>query len=237
MAFPLQSIPAGGSTILHSLSAALHRSSAVDAASIWSRCVPVTADDEVASWLVDSDVDPENVASIDLARALPRDLPLPGWARFAGKPWNESGCRLIVPFYSAEGTMASLYARLLKPNAAARPPRSFPPVDESRGYVMANPGAVEVLESSRWPEGHAWRTVIIAGGAVDFLQWASTVASAAPAVFGLVTGSWTGRIASRIPEGSRVIVRAHANPITERYALLITQHLKGRCEVIIRSNE
>ena len=101
---------------------------------------------------------------------------------------------------------------------------------------MANAMAVSLLRGRRqWPEGISWRTVIIAGGAADFFEWASAVAAGVPAVLGIIPGSWTRDLAARIPRGSRVIVRAFANPIASRYAHRVQDSLGRRCEVIVKT--
>ncbi len=93
-----------------------------------------------------------------------------------------------------------------------------------------------VTRASRAPAiGLALAAILVAGGAADFLDWATSVALERLAVFGLVPGSWTRGIASRIPTGCRVIVRAHQNPIASRYAHRVHEALASRCEVIVRA--
>jgi len=196
----------------------------------------VSADAEVAAWLATARIDAGVTDSFDLARALPRDLVLPAWASHKGQPWNVAGCRLILKLYSHEGSLTSLYARALKPVGDGNQKRTYPPVDGAIGFVMANDIGRELLRTAEWPSNHDWPTVIIAGGAIDFLDWAASVPSQAPAVLGIVTGSWTRRIAERIPNGARVIIRAHRNPITGRYAHRVSDHLGERCEVIVRTD-
>ena len=116
-----------------------------------------------------------------------------------------------------------------------RTAQSFPLIAGVGGRVMANGVGLHLLRKRQWPDDSTWRTVIITGGAVDFLEWSSSVRGEGPAVLGIVPGSWTTAIADRIPDGSRVVVRAHANPITGRYGHRVQEALHSRCEVIIRT--
>jgi hypothetical protein len=203
---------------------------------LWERCVPVSADPEVLTWIRATAID-ATFLSEDLARALPRDLALPEWASYGNKPWNVDGYRLILPLYSPRGELQSLYARALRPVVLGtiRTAQSFPVIAGVGGRVMANDIGLRLLRTRQWPGDSTWRTVIIAGGAVDFLEWSTSVRAEGPAVLGIVPGSWTTAIADRIPDGSRVVVRAHQNPITGRYAHRVAEALQSRCEVIIRT--
>ena len=202
---------------------------------LWDHCLPVTTDDEVAAWLESLRIDPRAVATLDLGRALPRELDAPAWARYGTVSWQGSNYRLLVPLYSAFGQLTALYARSLRPPIWTHGIRSIPPVIGPAGHVMADASALALLTRSAWPDDLSWHTVIIAGGAADFLEWASAVAEAAPAVLGIIPGSWTRELAARIPAGSRVIVRAYANPIASRYAHRVQDALGRRCEVIVKT--
>jgi hypothetical protein len=203
---------------------------------LWDRCLPVTSDDEVRAWLYSLQIDPFSVASLDLGRALPRTIDTPSWARYGSVTWQSSNYRLLVPLYSAVGQMTALYARSLRPPIWTHSIRSIPPVVGPAGHVMADASALALLRGSgEWPEDSSWRTVIVTGGAADFLEWASATAESAPAVLGIIPGSWTRELAARIPPGSRVIVRAHANPIASRYAHRVQDALGRRCEVIVKT--
>ena len=202
---------------------------------LWAECPQVTSDEEVMTWLGAHSIDPAAVAALDLARALPRDRPLPEWARYGIMPWNEGGYRVLVPLFDLEGRMAGLYARSLRPKFNGYWPRSYPPVSDPHGFVMGNASALELLRNRSWQEDSSWRTIVISGGAADFLDWASASALTPAAIFGIVPGSWSRHFANRIPDGCRVIVRAFENPITGRYAHRLSEALTPRCEVIVRT--
>ena len=203
---------------------------------LWDCCAPVTSDDEITAWLESLRIDPFCVGALDLGRALPRTIDTPVWARYGTSSWQASNYRLLVPLYDVGGQMTALYARSLRPPIWTHGIRSIPPVIGPTGLSMADASALALLRGSgEWPAESSWRTVIIAGGAADFLDWASAIAESAPAVLGIIPGSWTRELAARIPPGSRVIVRAHANPIASRYAHRVQDALGKRCEVIVRT--
>ena len=202
---------------------------------LWDRCLPVATDDEVSGWLAAHRIAATTVDAFELARVLPIDAEAPSWARYGAIPWKESGYRLLVPLYGPSGELEALYARSLRPIIYANGIRSYPPVTGASGFVMANAVGLSLLRSATWPTESSWRTVIVAGGAADYLDWATSVALEQVAVFGIVPGSWTRDVAGRIPTGSRVIVRAHQNPITGRYAHRVQDFLLPRCEVVVRT--
>jgi hypothetical protein len=75
----------------------------------------------------------------------------------------------------------------------------------------------------------------VAEGEPDFLTWAtrfSDADEAAPAVLGVVSGSWTTCIADRMPDGARMIVRTDHDEPGEKYAHTIQMTLRGRCTVL-----
>jgi hypothetical protein len=207
-----------------------------EALMLWESCVPIEKDHEVLSWMVACDIDPDSVGP-NMARALPRNIRLPQWACYGTQPWNAAGWRLILPLYNARGRMESVYARALRPImlGTIRTGQSFPVVDGAAGKIMANEIGLRLLERASWPGDSSWRTVILTGGAVDFLEWSSAVRGQGPAVLGIVPGSWTEQVASRIPDGTRIVVRAHKNPIAGRYAHRVQEALASRCEVIVRT--
>src|SRR5205823_14379369 len=112
---------------------------------------------------------------------------------------------------------------------------SAPGVAGPGGLAMAPASARALPRSGRAPDARPWPTVTVAGGAVDFLEWATSYRDPAPAVLGMIPGTWTSDMAGRIPDGYRIIVRTHENPIAQRYAERITEMLGTRCNVVVRT--
>jgi hypothetical protein len=76
--------------------------------------------------------------------------------------------------------------------------------------------------------------VFVVEGAPDFLTWAARygdAAEGAPAIIGVIAGSWTEAIAGRIPSGCRVLVMTHNDPAGDKYAAAIINSLLGHCSV------
>ena len=81
-----------------------------------------------------------------------------------------------------------------------------------------------------WP-----RQVVVSEGVPDFLTWATHYGDAAedaPALIGVISGSWSLELAATIPDGSRVIVRTHHDKAGDTYAETIRASLARRCKVL-----
>lgn len=209
----------------------------VEVASLWFACLPVLEIPEAASVLRSRGLSPEAVELHDLARALPENCPLPRWARFAGRTWNETGHRLVLPVFDEHGNMRSLRAwRVLD---EGQMPKRLPPAGhKAGGLVLANALGRMMLETSTrpewWPDGAPFR-VVIAEGEPDFLTWATRTSDAvelAPAVLGISgSGAWSQAIADRIPSGTRVLIRSDLDEAGERYAREIARTIGARCDL------
>jgi len=206
-------------------------------AALWASCRPVAHDPEVSAWLTSRGLDPGDVESFDLARALPPDAVLPPWAQSRGRSWRETGHRCILPMFDERGDLASVRSRRV---AGDDGPKTLPPAGyRLGGLVMADALGRQLLASGQpphfWPRKEALR-IIVTEGEPDFLTWATAFSDAhltAPAVVGIVAGSWTDGVAARIPDGSRVIVRTHHDDAGEAYAGAVFGALaQGRATVV-----
>lgn len=196
---------------------------------LWGAGAPVGDDPAVCAWLVSRGLDLSQIELWNLARALPADS-LPGWARVGRASWFESGYRVMIPLYDAQGRMRSLRARSLSRTNDIKEvaPSGF----QVAGLVMACPLAVQALTGSG-PYDVVQRFLIVEGG-VDFLTWAccqSDATEEGPAVLGVFSGSWTTDLAERIPAGMRVTFRYHHDDAGRRYLLKVGKTLEKRCNV------
>ncbi len=193
----------------------------------WGRCLSVMEDTHVAVQLAARSLAPELIAGRDLARALPPRGRLPRWAFGGGASWRARH-RVIVPLFGPSGALESLHARDLAVDAR-RPKGLSPGGLEVRGLVFADANGRALLRGASAAEA----TVILAEGVPDFLTWAtrSHETGGAPAVLGILPGSWTDEVAARIPDGARVLVRTHDDAAGEGYADKIVATLVGRCRV------
>jgi hypothetical protein len=171
----------------------------------------------------------EHIESWDLCRAIPLDAKLPWWACSRGGSWTQTGHRLLFPLRDHEGRGVSFRARCIDPN---RTPKSLAPAGFSvRGLLLADPLGVQLLSGSV-PSWWDPRKIIISEGEMDWMIWAGRQKETdpqGPACFAVEAGSWNQELASRIPDGSAVVLRTHHDPAGVRYAEKIAETLQGRC--------
>ena len=193
---------------------------AEEVAALWAACLPVLDDPEVAAWLRDKrGLDAGEVEARDLARALPKGRRVPRWARFMGTAWNEAaqGFRVLFPMFDSAGRMVCLRARALAPQAANGSDKAAAPAgSEVRGLVLANSLGRLLLSGAPLGDGSsaaelvARAGLVVAEGEPDFLTlatWWSDRDTTAPAVLGVVAGSWradSAELAEKVPDGCRV---------------------------------
>jgi hypothetical protein len=186
---------------------------------VWSRASAVSDAPDVAPWFRARALSSGAVTDFDLCRRLPAGH-LPSWARIRNQPWSSAGYVMVFPTFDAWGRLRSLRAGRLDDGSPKRvAPRNYTTV----GLVMADPVAMNLLR--RRGEGTWWQKpclrIVVTEGEPDFLTWASAASDAdedAPAVFGLVSGSWTPEMGAAIPAGSKVIIRTHVDIAGQRYA-------------------
>lgn len=212
------------------------RPPAQEVRALWGAASSVDKDPAVAAWLQSRALTARRsgwIVDRDLARALPPSAELPSWCRFQGRPWSETGHRLVVSMFGPTGCPESLRARNIfldcPPGEKAAAPAGF----AVAGLCMADPLARLVLQDGAAPSWwHGPLRIVVAEGEADFLTWATHFSDAdeeARAVIGVVAGSWTPEIAARVPDGSRVVIRTHADEAGDRYADRIAETLTGRC--------
>jgi hypothetical protein len=177
---------------------------------------------------------PETVEERDFARALPPTGILPRWMHCPrrdredlGPSWLAGSYRLVVPMRGPGGEIESLHARTLE--KGAEPKAASPAGASVAGLVMADAAAVTMLRGDHQPA-----QLVITEGVPDFLTWATRWSDAdedAPAVLGVIAGSWTDELAGRVPSGARVAVRTHRDAAGVKYADRICASLAARCAV------
>ncbi|MBI3072895.1 MAG: hypothetical protein HYY84_12330 [Deltaproteobacteria bacterium] len=229
------------------------RPSQAEVNALWDRCVGVTCDDDASAWLRSRRLDPPDVEDLDLARVIGMTTDLPWWARFRGRPWTGSSHRLLVPMFDSTGNLVSLHARAVGQNVSADAKGAHPVGAEVRRTVMADPlarlllagaaladgrSAAEFVRNCRGglrsPSGFVQCGLFVAEGVPDFLTQATGWSDAdedAPAVIGIVAGSWTPEIAARVPDGTEVVVATHADDAGDKYAEIIRGTLVPRCRL------
>lgn len=203
----------------------------VDLVKLWAGCRPVTAAPAIAAWLQDRKVEPSRVVERDLARVLPAPSTWAPWAHRLGAACPPVRSWLLLPLYSAYGSVAALYLHAIdRPEGSRRIGRGG---NGLYGKVLADRTARRLLAGSPMPMDG--RTVVVAQGVSDFLDWATSQPDTddGPAVFGVVEDGWTDAVAARIPDHLRVLVRSH-DGVVDRNAQRVVTTLGMRCQVIVR---
>ncbi|MFO0679991.1 MAG: toprim domain-containing protein [Polyangiaceae bacterium] len=203
-------------------------------AALLAQCSGVAASKDVAEMLVSRGLDPEFVDDLALAWALPKDANVPRWASYQRQPWTDTGHRLLLPVYDADGVRRSVRAW----HIANEEPKRLPPSGRrAGGLVLACPMGVAILSGAN--DGFPVPLeVVVAEGEPDFLSWAtrSSDANESPVVaFGIGSGFWTAEHGKRVPTGTTVILRTDSNPAGDRYARSVAETLEGRC-LLLRQN-
>ena len=199
----------------------------LEVASLWFRCLPVSADPEVAAWLEGRGMDPGEVAGADLARALPCDGLLPRWTRYRGRSWRDTGHRLVVAAHEPDPdrpgllALASLHARAVI-DCDAGDKAAWPAGASAAGLIMAaDPWAPMA-------DGEARGLVTICEGVPDWLTLALAPATARGALIGGWSGSATPATAAMVPAGWTVALLQHDDAGGDRQANAWRELLPGR---------
>lgn len=188
---------------------------------LWEQAVPAGEDALSSGYLVARRIDPDEVDRRKLARALRDAQPLPEWARFHGQSWLETGHRLVLRVFDANGELRSVRAcRVIDGES----PKRLPPARKRAAeLVLANRAAVGMLLGRIRP-----RRVLLVEGEPDFLTWATRTDEP---VIGIGSGWWSSAFAARIPTGAEVVIRTHADAQGERYAASVAESIGERCQV------
>ena len=197
-----------------------------EVAHTWDSAVGVTEDAEVLAYLLTrfDAADVQVFQQLDLVRAL---TAAPPWACGpGGSSWLATGHRLICRLYDHRGVVRSLHARAV---TEATPKGLSPSGSQVRGLVFADPTAALVLADQVWPP----RCVVITEGVPDFLTWAVQTSRHQPddAVLGVLSGSWTLELASRLADRQVVAMRGHEDEAGDRYLAAVAATLTPRCDV------
>jgi hypothetical protein len=187
---------------------------------LWRLCRPVVEDDAVTAYLASRGIDAYALACLDMARTLPTDVQIPGWASIKGQPWTKTGHRLLVLLWSHDLHPYGIIARQV---TAWDGPKSVSPAGYSRaGLAMLDYPAGVLLRRARWPiawPGSEHPVIVIAEGEIDAMLWATrSDATQICGVIGIISGSWRTEWALAIPRGTRTIVATDDDEAGDKYA-------------------
>jgi hypothetical protein len=202
-------------------------------------------------------IDATTLADAGLAVALVRDDRALSFARLWDRDakrwlrWFDTGYLLLFKLYDHRGVARSVIARCVRTPPTGLPKSASPEGFKRARLVMANGLARQMLQHgthpSLWPVAtsgdpfpldDAWWPadepfwLVIAEGEPDFATWCTSPVwpesnPFAPAVLGIVSGSWNRDFATRIPVGTRVIIseQTKANGETGHAAQQYTQKI------------
>ena len=199
---------------------------------LWSASLLVGDDKPAAAWARSRGLNVAALEDGDLCRVIPKGATLPRWASYQGRTWAETGHRLIVRTFDATGQFRGVRAARVVDGDT---PKRLPPAGyRAGGLILADALgrlALEGADRAAWPRR---LRVVVVEGEPDFLTWASRYSDAdedAPAVLGVLSGSWSPELAARIPDGAELVIRTDLDDAGDRYAEEIASPLRGRCEV------
>lgn len=212
----------------------------VESIGLWSSCRAVDDDVKVAAWITSRGLDASRVAEADVAGAIRTGAKLPKWARCNGSSWSPSYA-LVVPLRDHLGELQSLHARRIVADDTL-PKTASPAGATTRGLVMMNglargmfAGLAAALEHVADVSRSTTRpALVIVEGLPSFLAWCADASDAdehAPAVVGILNGSWAAEHAARVPDGTRVVVdtdQGDAQGDGDRYAAQIVATFAAR---------
>lgn len=201
------------------------------AADLWRRCGRVWDSPQACTWLRSRGIDPAAVEDGDLARVLPADGALPSWARCRGLTWRESDHLLVVPMFDHLGALVGLRARYIGTAPTDWPKSLGPAGASSKGTVFGDHLGRLLLAGMVTAEEWPALRVLVVEGEVDHLTAAAQFSDAdanAPAVLGVVAGSWSASLAARVPLHAQAVIATDPDPAGDRYAIDIAATLAGR---------
>ena len=193
---------------------------------LWRRCEPVVSDREVSDYLRGRGIDPYAVACCDMARALPVDG-IPRWGTYGGRPWSETGHRLILLLWGPDLRPRNVIARRITESDS---PKGLSATGYRRqGLCMLDFPAGKTLISGWqlwWP---GTPRLVVAEGEIDALAWAT---GGDPTQYhgtiGIVGGSWSQEWTDKIPQTAKVLVATDKDESGQRYADEILESLRRR---------
>ena len=134
-----------------------------------------------------------------------------------------------------------MHARLVENGQTERAKGLFPASHSAKGLFLADSFARLLITKGvpSWWRQREPPSVIITEGAIDFLTVGTHFGcyEYAPAVLGILSGSWSDELAARIPTECRVVVRVHRDEAGAKYRDAIRRSLSGRCRVLVEGGE
>jgi hypothetical protein len=191
--------------------------------STWETATTVASHVGASAYFDARGIPPLELDRLDLVRVMSQ--PAPPWARYGEHSWFQTGHVALVRAFDADGTFRSLRAIRITYNGADVPKRLPPKGFRASGIVMANQLGVALLDRT-----NVTTRIMVCEGEPDFLSVA--VEPNPCAILGIISGSWTGAMAARIPDRADVLVMTHNDKAGDGYAREINATIGHRCNVL-----
>lgn len=192
---------------------------------LWHGTGSCAGDAAASAMLAARGIDAGAVDRAELARCfqagIARDR-IPGWASYRGQTWRDTGHRLLVKVFDADGLWQSL--RAWRVGEGSSPKRLPPAGHKAAGLVLANKHGQAMLRGEPCP-----RRVIITEGEPDWMV--RSLASRGDVVIGIGSGSWHEGFAARVPYGAEVLIRTHRDRAGDGYAMKVLESVRHRAQV------
>lgn len=192
---------------------------------VWDSATPVAGHRAAADYFAARGLCPNALDRLDLVRVMTGEAP--AWAVYGEHSWLETGHVALVQAFDAAGTFRSVRAIRIVYGGADIPKRLPPKGYRASGLVMANELGRGILDRT-----NRQSRVVIAEGEPDFLSVATDALADGCAVLGVISGSWTGAMAARIPDGAEVLVMTHNDRAGDGYAHEVNVTIGHRCNVL-----
>lgn len=192
---------------------------------LWGDSGPVAADPDGSGAMVARRIDPLDVDALGLLRCFRVDIAgnkLPRWAAYQGQTWRDTGHRMLVKVYDADGVWRSV--RGWRVGGGATPKRLPPAGHKAAGLVLANHFGLKLLRAQPAP-----KKIVIVEGEPDFLV--RSIANPELPVIGVLSGAWHAGFAERVPWGAEVVIRTHNDDAGDKYAAQIMATIRDRARV------
>jgi hypothetical protein len=215
---------------------ALRRAPLAELEALWGACLSVTtATGPARAFLAGRGWESqlEELDTLDVVRLLPESYPWPSW--WPGS-WARSW-RLVAPAYEADGTLASLHARAVLPDAD--PKTRWPYGPESKELLLADPNGYAVL---RGVPVVGLRAVLVVEGLTGTLNMALRMSTLAAqlgpvAVLGATSGGFEALARVAWPVGAEAWVgtdTGDTHGTGDKYAAKVNETLAPRGVVVRR---
>lgn len=194
-------------------------------AGLWHDAGACAADAQAAAMLAGRGIDAGALDRAGLARCFRPDIArdrIPRWAGYRGQTWRDTGHRLLLRVFDADGIWRSV--RAWRVCEGTSPKRLPPGGHKAAGLVLANRHAVAMLRGEP-----TTRRVVVTEGEPDFVVRA--LATRNDPVLGIGSGSWHDGFAARIPYGAEVVIRTHRDRAGDGYAMKVLESVRHRAQV------